>query len=719
MYFKKLKKLLSGVLVGAMMIASISAMPVMAADNYDVKLIIKNVTETDTNSDTLTGEAKFKISMSGITDKLTYAQVLLGFESDSMTFKSVEYIHGNDNALNVNVSNRVIAEDKIVMPGFACATSPIEDSDGIVDMFIITFEGGSEGDSVTLTPELSDTFAGIAKASGTPGSSYTASLADGNEYTANASTTTNTGITAKINISMDAVKSIRSLDEQNPITVSLRSDSGVTTEELTLDTTGSTPILSFEEKVVNKEYTLEIKANGYKTYSKTLSGNSLKNMTISTDEFMPGDVNADDKIDLQDYTLFMSVYDNELDIHPSLTDYDRNGITNYLDLNALKTSLASTKANGKINDTTGTKALTVSADDTSVKVDDTFTLTLKAEDVYTYFVNGTWDNTVATLESATVKGTTEDNYKALNVSKDGKFSLMNTVNSADSNDKIYELEFKAKKAGSFSLTFNDSYTMDKVSDISDADVNKINVTNATVTISAKEGGSGGGTGGGGGGTGGGGGGGTGGGSTPSVTTPSTTTPSTITPSTTTPSNETFTDIDNYAWAKDSIYMLKDKGIISGVSATEYAPANNIKRGDFILILTRMLNLTTEYSENFADVPESAYYYDALGKAKAAGIATGDGINFMPENSITRQDLITLAYRAFLNAGYITENTDTTALDNFNDRAEISDYAVNAMASMVNAGIIKGSDNGGVNPKGNATRAEVAVMCARLVELMNK
>ena len=166
-------------------------------------------------------------------------------------------------------------------------------------------------------------------------------------------------------------------------------------------------------------------------------------------------------------------------------------------------------------------------------------------------------------------------------------------------------------------------------------------------------------------------------------------------------------------------MLKDKGIISGVSATEYAPANNIKRGDFILILTRMLNLTTEYSENFADVPESAYYYDALGKAKAAGIATGDGINFMPENSITRQDLITLAYRAFLNAGYITENTDTTALDNFNDRAEISDYAVNAMASMVNAGIIKGSDNGGVNPKGNATRAEVAVMCARLVELMNK
>ena len=48
--------------------------------------------------------------------------------------------------------------------------------------------------------------------------------------------------------------------------------------------------------------------------------------------------------------------------------------------------------------------------------------------------------------------------------------------------------------------------------------------------------------------------------------------------------------------------------------------------------------------------------------------------------------------------------------------DISEYAKTAMASMVSAGIIKGS-NGNVNPKGNATRAEVAVMCARLCELM--
>lgn len=193
-----------------------------------------------------------------------------------------------------------------------------------------------------------------------------------------------------------------------------------------------------------------------------------------------------------------------------------------------------------------------------------------------------------------------------------------------------------------------------------------------------------------------------------ATTPGTTTQ----PSTT----ETFTDLENHAWAKDAIYTLKNKGIISGISDTEFAPANNIKRGDFILILTRMLSVNDTFTENFADVPESAYYYNAVGSAKAAGIAQGSGENFMPENSITRQDLITLAYRAFLAKGYITETDDTASLDAFADKGDISDYAGTAMASMVKAGIIQGS-NGNVNPKGFATRAEVAVMCARLCELM--
>ena len=178
----------------------------------------------------------------------------------------------------------------------------------------------------------------------------------------------------------------------------------------------------------------------------------------------------------------------------------------------------------------------------------------------------------------------------------------------------------------------------------------------------------------------------------------------------------FVDLGNHGWAEDAIYTLKNRGIINGISATEFAPEANIKRGDFILILTRMLGVNNEFTDNFADVPADSYYYNAIGSAKAAGIATGDGTNFMPEDSITRQDLITLAYRAFENAGYITTTEDTSSLDAFGDKDLIDDYAISAMASMVKQGIIQGSD-GNVNPKGNATRAEVAVMCERLLRLM--
>lgn len=182
------------------------------------------------------------------------------------------------------------------------------------------------------------------------------------------------------------------------------------------------------------------------------------------------------------------------------------------------------------------------------------------------------------------------------------------------------------------------------------------------------------------------------------------------------SNEQFTDLENYAWAKDAIYTLKNKGIISGVSGTEFAPSNNIRRGDFMLILTRMLGINNEFTDNFADVAKDSYYYNAIGSAKSAGIAKGSGENFMPDNSITRQDLISLAYRAFAEKGFLNESEDLTALDAFADAGEIAEYAKNAMASMVKAGIIKGAD-GLVNPKGNATRAEVAVMCARMAEMM--
>jgi len=96
----------------------------------------------------------------------------------------------------------------------------------------------------------------------------------------------------------------------------------------------------------------------------------------------------------------------------------------------------------------------------------------------------------------------------------------------------------------------------------------------------------------------------------------------------------FVGLEKHVWAKDSIYKLQNAGIISGVSDSEFAPANNIKRGDFILILTRMLNTDAVVTDNFSDAPKDSYYYDSIAKAKVTFLA-GD---IVKDNSINIYDL---------------------------------------------------------------------------------
>ena len=189
-----------------------------------------------------------------------------------------------------------------------------------------------------------------------------------------------------------------------------------------------------------------------------------------------------------------------------------------------------------------------------------------------------------------------------------------------------------------------------------------------------------------------------------------------TPATKTPQ---FADIANYSWASDAIVALAEKGIIKGVSDTNFAPADNIKRADFMLLLVRMLGMDAEFSENFSDVSADKYYYEALGVAKKLGLTTGVGNNkFNPEANITRQDMFVLAYRILKmqEAGLV--DADETAINAFDDSAKIADYAKEGLSALVKNELVKGSDNK-INPVGNATRAETAVFIHRLYNLLNK
>ena len=177
-------------------------------------------------------------------------------------------------------------------------------------------------------------------------------------------------------------------------------------------------------------------------------------------------------------------------------------------------------------------------------------------------------------------------------------------------------------------------------------------------------------------------------------------------------SERFTDLGTVPWAKEAILELAKVGVIKGTSETEYSPDASISRGDYITLLVRMLKLDGELGEGFADVPETSYYYEPITVAKTLGVITGIGDNrFDPEGSISRQDMMTMTYRALSKLGMA--DYEKSDLSGFNDTAEVADYALESVSYMVGGGLIAGDENGNLNPNDNTTRAETAVFLYRL------
>lgn len=183
----------------------------------------------------------------------------------------------------------------------------------------------------------------------------------------------------------------------------------------------------------------------------------------------------------------------------------------------------------------------------------------------------------------------------------------------------------------------------------------------------------------------------------------------------------FSDLGNYQWAVSAIRSLAQKNIMMGIGGGQFAPSANVRRGDYMLMVIRMLGLQNETAQgNFADVPAGSYYYNALAVAKAKGFATGVGENkFNPGGEITREDLFVLTYRILAAQGVIDEGTNyggTSVLDKYADKSSISEYAREPIAGLVSMGLIEGS-GGVINPKNRATRAETAVFLERVYTFM--
>lgn len=161
------------------------------------------------------------------------------------------------------------------------------------------------------------------------------------------------------------------------------------------------------------------------------------------------------------------------------------------------------------------------------------------------------------------------------------------------------------------------------------------------------------------------------------------------------------------WAKDYVKTLAENGVVGGYDDGTFLPNKNVTRAEYIKMIVGMFELEEAAENPFADVADNAWYKEYVEKAVAAGLIEGDGGNFNPDATITRQDATVILHRLGVIAAGDTEIT-------FGDEASVADYAKDAVATLASAGIINGSD-GNFNPANAITRAETAAILCRAAE----
>lgn len=167
-----------------------------------------------------------------------------------------------------------------------------------------------------------------------------------------------------------------------------------------------------------------------------------------------------------------------------------------------------------------------------------------------------------------------------------------------------------------------------------------------------------------------------------------------------PSASNYVDVASSAWYADAVKYVADKGLMSGTGDKKFSPNASTTRGMLMTVLARYAGKDTAGS--------MPWYQAGMDWAKENGVSDGT----KPTENITREQLVTMLYRS---AG---SPAASGSLDNFSDSASVGGYAVNAMKWAVANGIVNGS-NGKLNPKNNATRAEVAAILMRFCEKTEK
>lgn len=172
----------------------------------------------------------------------------------------------------------------------------------------------------------------------------------------------------------------------------------------------------------------------------------------------------------------------------------------------------------------------------------------------------------------------------------------------------------------------------------------------------------------------------------------------------------FKDVAKESYYYSSVDYCYNNNIILGTTDTTFSPSKKLSRGQLVTMLWRMEGSPIVKTANkFLDLKDSEYYYNAVLWASSKRIVNGysDG-KFLANNNITREQLATILRNY---AVYKKKNVNVNVnLSKFTDSTGVSSYAKEGVEWAIANKIISGKNNGTkIDPRGNASRAEIAVM----------
>ncbi len=179
----------------------------------------------------------------------------------------------------------------------------------------------------------------------------------------------------------------------------------------------------------------------------------------------------------------------------------------------------------------------------------------------------------------------------------------------------------------------------------------------------------------------------------------------------------YVDLDPEAWYADGVSYVIEKGIMKGISDNEFGPNLRTTRAMIATMLWRVEGEPgSSFETNYGDVTDGEWFSEAVRWASEKGLMEGyeDG-DFAPDKELSREELVVVLYRLVQSRGGGFTGAWMFPL-NFGDASDVSGWANEAMHWAVMNGILIGDENGNLNPQAPATRAEMALIIKRFMEL---